>query len=502
MKTYGFKTIFLRLTVCSTLSALLLTGCETAVGYKPGGAALQEADRVVSETGDLDQASQSYLKALNSPVPEVASQAAYSLAEIAKENGRMKEYRYYLEQASKAGHMNASLNLAGLYEKERGKEAEIKTLYEPFTDISAGANIGLMKLAQKERRVEDAIRHARKAEEIMLQQLSSGQDSEGGKALQLARLYSDKGHYFGSSKNPETWYRKAIEKGNVRAAQELAEYWMGSGTRQNPEEDVFVLMLQAAEAGNVQAIKYVASAYETGRGVSKNSTEALAWHKKLPAGSMSASTLINLGHENFVRGQKENMQAAATYFRQAAGKGAMEAMVMLDTMYTNSKPSYMNAYRKNPDSAFSYVRKLEKRYGRGYSAMIQRQYQLAADAGSGRAAYEIAKKLESEPLEQRDPVVIAQWYQTAADKGEPKAMLILARQAKIGQGRSRNEKDAAKWFEKAAEAGNAEGQYEIGLAYANGYGVKRNKDKARYWLEKAREGGYALSAEASKVLSD
>lgn len=501
MKTYGFKTMLLRLTVFSTLSALLLTGCETAVGYKPGGAALQEADRVVSETGDLDQASQSYLKALSSPVPEVAAQAAYSLAEIAKENGRMKEYRYYLEEASKTGHMNASLNLADLLEKEKGKDAELKALYEPFTDLSAGANIGLMKLAQKEHREADAARYALKAEEIMMQQMASGQDADGGKALQLARLYSNS-TYFGSGKDPEVWYRKSIAKGNARAAQELGEYWMQSGTRQNPEQDVFALMIQAANAGNVQAIKYVASAYETGRGVTKDTNEALAWHKKLPAGSISASALIDIAHQNFASGKKENMQAAAEYFREAAGKGAMEAMIMLDTMYTNSRPVYMNAYRQKPDSAFSYVRKLEKRYGRGYSAMIQRQYQLAADAGSGRAAYGIAKKLESAPLEQRDPAVIAQWYQKAADMGEPKAMLILARQAKIGQGRSRSEKDAAKWFEKAAEAGNAEGQYEIGLAYANGYGVKRNKDKARYWLEKAREGGYALSAEASKVLND
>jgi TPR repeat protein len=481
-----------KLTLSLLLLILPLTACQV---YKDGGAQLVQGDQIIAQNNNLDAAAIAYQKALKSTYPEIRAQAAYNLALIAREKGQTVQYRNYLEQASADGNIDARLKLAQILMETKRDDEKARQYLLPIKDLSAGANVNLMQLYKSHGHHQTAAKYARQAERILLSQLSSAPDIDGNKALQLARLYAENRQYFTLPKNPEPWFRKSIASGNERAATELATYWATYKTRANTDADVFALMIQAANAGNMDAVKHVASAYETGKGVARDPVKAAFWNSKIPASSKksssSSSFSLTAAYANIAGG---SLNAAIPSLKEAAAKGSLEAMVLLDTLSPDTRPSH--DYSKHaPEAIHAAVRKLERKFGNKYPDMAERQYILAANAGSGGAAYKIAQKLEKS-----DPAKVAEWYKKAAEKGEPKAMLILARQAKIGQGRSRSEEEAARWFEKAAEAGNAEAQYEIGMAYANGSGVKKNKEKAYQWLEKSSASGYTLASEAVKAL--
>lgn len=265
-------------------AALFLTACETPVFYRSGGLALLEGDRIMTESGDCNAAAAHYEEAAKSPSPEIAGQAAYNLAIIAREKGEGESRQRYLEQAASAGLPDAQLELAELYEKSGMPNEKVKNLYLPLVGWSASANLNLLDLAIKENNQVEAAKYANQAERLILAQIAGG-DSDGGKSLLLARLYSRHGALLGEKRDAEAFYRQAIAKGNAKAAYELAKFWLAENERPSVREDAFFLMLQAAKAGNISAMKYIASAYETGEGIKADKQQALYWQEKLPATS-------------------------------------------------------------------------------------------------------------------------------------------------------------------------------------------------------------------------
>ena len=231
------------------LLSMALTACETPLFTKAGGEHLKAGDQIVLSNGDLNQASAAYKQALDSTYPEIKGQAAYNLAMIAREQGRNEAP--YLEQSAAAGNMSAKLDLAEIYKRQNPPRlGDVERLSLELSATSATANITLLETARND---QDAARYATQAESILLDQVSMD-DVEGKKSLMLARLYTLHGNLFNSPRDPEPHFRNAIRKGNVKAAQELAEYWGQPGAQQHSSEDIFALMVQAAEAGNDNAI--------------------------------------------------------------------------------------------------------------------------------------------------------------------------------------------------------------------------------------------------------
>lgn len=474
--------------------ALTLSACETPLAYKPGAQSLQKADGIILANGDMELAKAEYLRAIESPYPEVSGEAAFNLANISKQQNNNQSYRAYLERAALAGHAPAQVDLAELYRVTDGSaaDAKIEALYKSVIDQSASANMAMIAIAQKRGDEPGAARYAANAEKILMNQMAASGDSNGGKALMLARLYSENPQYFLNKPDPEEYYRVSIAKGNARGAQQLAEYWLKNRSRKNPEADAFALMLQSAEAGNDNAIKYVAQAYENGIGVPRNETKAIEWYEKIQ-GDMGGGARLRVAYAALGKSPDKAMEQ----FRAAAAAGSIESMMMIDSI-KGEKISYADTYKKTPpDILFSIARKHEKKFAKTHPEMIDRQYRIAADYGSGKAAFRVARDIESAGGSSSE---IAKWYEKAANAGESKAMLLMARQARIGQGQARDEKKAFEWFEKAAKAGNAEGQYETGLAYARGIGVEKDSKQAEMWLKKAQKGGYVLAPDVLRTL--
>ncbi len=476
------------------LPLILLAGCEAPVMYKQGGQALRRGDEIMMTQGNPVEAKNAYTEALTSSSPTVKGDAAYTLATLAKAEGNMPAYNNYLLQAATAGNVQAQLQLAEIRLTTEGPEAleKMGAISASLLEVSSNANLTMMKAAQMKNDQVAASQYAQRAEKILVGQIYTGGDAGGGKALMLARLYADNPSYFTPPRDAEKFYRDAIAKGNVRAAQELGMLWLRTRARKDPEGDVFALMMQAAEAGNPAAIKYIANAYQNGVGVAKDENRALAWYEKVPGG-MADGAKQRVAQSYM----KTDRKKALELFRQAAAGGSVPAMMMVDSM-SGEDSVYKKQYAQQvPQTLFSIAKKHEKLYGEGNADMIKKQYQLAADAGSGKAAVRIANDLEAADASEAE---IAKWYQKAAKNGEPKAMLMLARQAKIGQSMKRSDEEAFSWYKKAADAGDPEGQYETGLAYARGQGTAKDLDKARFWLKKAQAGGYVLALDVLKTI--
>lgn len=476
-----------------TLITLLTSGCETALTYKPGADALQQGDQSLL-AGNQDAAATAYLKAMNSSYADVKGQAAYNLAQIEKAKGNQDGYKYYLKTGSSVGHIPSKLQLATLYNQDGTVSTqELTALYQSLASDSALANINLLRMSNDAGDKINASRYAKSAETILRSQMADSGDATGDKAVMLAKLYTEFASYFPNSSDVEGLYRDAIAKGNAKAAESLAKYWLQTGKRQaNTQSDVFALMIQAAEAGNPSAIKYVASAYEKGAGVPQDMDKAIYWYGKSPDG-LKTGTSINIAHNTMA----QNPKAALPFFQKAAAQGSLESMLMVDAIRGSEKPSYGSTYEKqDKELLYKTVKKLDKKYGQKHPKLTQNLYMIAANAGSGDAALQISKDIEAGQFNGSSQ----EWLEKAANLGSGKAMLTLARRLKIGENGAPDEKGAFAWFKKAAEMGHAEAQYETGMAYARGTGVEKNEAEAKYWLGKAQASGYNVTLDVLNAI--
>lgn len=502
MKNMNFPSLHKRLsgfrvTGLLTLS-LVLAACQAPVFVKPGGEALKAGDAVILNNGPLADAEAAYREALTSPYPEIRGAAAYNLSLLAQKRGNTLDAHKFLEQAVQDGHMQAKLALADLYKRQGSSHAlEVDTLSRSLADTSAAANINLLEAAHLKRNAAEAKNYAVQAETLIKDQMARNGDIDGSKALMLARLYTQHGKYFDSPRDADPLYRSAIAKGNVKAAEELAEVWLADEPKKHSYEDIFSLMVQAAKAGNNNAIKYVASAYEEGLGVAKDPAKAMEWYEKVQGG-MKLGSIMRLAHASIAKDPAK----AIVYFKEAAAKGSLEAHMMLTGLQKqDAAPELKKAAGNNPDSLFSVAKDMDKLYGETHPEMVNHLYLIAAECGSGKAALRTAQNFEKNSGNSQNSEVYT-WYKKAAELGSGKAMLRLARIARVGgQNGVPNEADTFLWFEKAAKADEAEGQYETGLAYARGTGTEKNMDKAKYWLEKAQAGGYILAIDVLKTIN-
>lgn len=116
-----------------------------------------------------------------------------------------------------------------------------------------------------------------------------------------------------------------------------------AATLSGPKDDKEVLrwllcwLLLAAEQGNPQAQRLVASAYEDGTGVPQSFTEAAKWFMKAAIqGDAAAQTQLGLYYANG-RGVPQDFQESAKWSRKAAEQGVALAQSNLGVLYAQGK---------------------------------------------------------------------------------------------------------------------------------------------------------------------
>jgi TPR repeat protein len=208
----------------------------------------------------------------------------------------------------------------------------------------------------------------------------------------------------------------------------------------SPQSTELRNLLARANKGDAWAQNRLGFFYQNGRGVARNSAQALEWYRKAAAqGNTSAQN--NLG-TMYARGQgvKADHYLAVSWFRKAAAKG--------------------NAPAQN-NLGFSYER------GRG----VRQNFNTAIE-----------------------------WYRKAASQGYVVAYYNLGILHRDGIGMQKNYGQAISWFRKAADKGYSNAQYALGYMYEAGMGVRRNITTARIWYRKAAAQGHPRAQQALKTL--
>lgn len=226
---------------------------------------------------------------------------------------------------------------------------------------------------------------------------------------------------------------------------------------------------RAAEQGNASAQHYLGKAYEDGKGVAKNYSNAVNWYRKA-AKQGNAAAQDGLGYlYDFGYGVPLDHVIAAKWYRKAAEQGNVAAMYNLADDYANG-----TGVPKNFSQSFKWYRKAARRGDADSEAALASMY---AD-GIGTP---------------RDYSKAVKWMHKAAKQGNATGQAYLALAYAYGMGVPKDYFKAVKWARKSAEQGNAYGEYELGAAYANGQGVPKDYAEALEWYRKSAAKGNAAA---------
>jgi len=303
------------------------------------------------------------------------------------------------------------------------------------------------------------------------------------------------------------WYKKAAEQGDVSAMHNLGYCYY----HQAVQEDVANLTTkyyQAAFACFKKLAEYededddffsfngkymVAHFYQDGKGVEKDSAEALRWYEKVIAqkgvdwlavdarkqinsirkeaeipgllkktetGDAAAQCELGACYENG-EGVEEDVEKAVGLYTKAAAQGHAQAQCNLGLCYEEGK-------------------------GIGKDiAMAVALYKKAAGQGNAQAqcnlgfCYDIGQGVD------KDVATAAGLYQKAAEQGVALAQYYLGVCYAKGEGVVQDTAKAAEWYRKAAEQGDEQAQLDLAACYENGEGVPQNISEAIKWYQKA-----------------
>lgn len=227
----------------------------------------------------------------------------------------------------------------------------------------------------------------------------------------------------------------------------------------------FPLFLEAARAGNEEAMSYVGVAYLRGEGVAANADSARVWLE--PAKDSRDPRGMNGLGEAYQRGfgAQQRNHLAVHWYREAAEKEFPEALRNLGNMYRDGlsvEPSGASALEHYVRAARAGLVDAMADAG----AMYERGLAVPADAEAARC-----------------------WYDAAARAGSPRGMVERGRMHEDG----REYEQAREWYEKAAAKGNADAMNNLGRLYQNGLGVDADVAQARRWYQLAVDAGSAVA---------
>lgn len=230
------------------------------------------------------------------------------------------------------------------------------------------------------------------------------------------------------------------------------------------------LFQRAAEAGNAEAMGFVADMHLNGQGTARNPTRALEWlneSKKTrdPRGMNALGAAYERGE-----GVDRSNRWALHWYRESAEKAYAPALINIAEMY-------------------------EKGLGRPVNhSQALACYRKAMEAGSVDAMVDVARYQQQGVAGDPDPKEALRLYRAAADRGSARGMVEIGLMYQDGSGATRDYAEARSWFEKGAAAGSAEAMNNLGVLYKNGWGVRKDQVEADRWFRRAVQAGSAVAA--------
>jgi len=393
----------------------------------------------------------------------------------------LTEYKKWIQKAAENGSVNAMRDLGVLY-SNAGNRAESMKWYRMAADkgnVNAMESLGIHSWWNwnehgMEKDIKDAVKWYRTA-------------ADKGNADAMLSLGSCYYHGIGVKKDLNeavNWYRKAVDGGNSDAQKTL-----DSLTKEMSDIKQY---REAADKGDVEAMRSLGVCCHGGYGTEKDDAEALEWFEKAAdGGDQLARKYCELLTEEMNREKKEadRRMELAKWFLETVENGDAEAIFAFggDQGASDAKEYLAEEVKWFEDAVNKESAKLKDpecvRYFDFLS--ITKEYWEAAEKGDAEAVFKLASGYEN-----ARKGYWVEWYRKTAEKGNTKAMMRLAEFYLNGMDVERNEEAAAKWFLKAAESGDADAMCALAYDYyAQRFGVKLDPKEAVKWYRKAIEKG-------------
>lgn len=266
------------------------------------------------------------------------------------------------------------------------------------------------------------------------------------------------------------------KKGDAVAMNEVGTwYYEGKHVKQDYKE-AYDWWSKSALQQNTRAIANLGMCYQFGRGVEKDSVDAIRlYEKSIKDGNMALfqqreknanknafdAMLIGNCYENGV-GVTKDFAKASKYYGFAASKGSVDGMRQAGICCLNSKQN----------------------------AEALKYFEKGAAKGDVTSEFWAGKMLLGNmnvPEDKNQGVV---YVLKAAEAGMPAAENLMGELYAEGKGVTKNLAQSADWYRKAAQKGHGEAMWKYGNALKNGEGVDQNYDEALFWMAEAVPQGY------------
>ena len=233
---------------------------------------------------------------------------------------------------------------------------------------------------------------------------------------------------------------------------------------------------KASLKSNVRAIANLGICYQLGRGVERDSVDAVRlYEKSIKEGN---STLLNQRTKNTSKsafdamlvgncyengvGVKKDYEKAAGFYAQAALMGSVDGMRQAGLCYLNAKDNV---------KALSYFEKGAAK----------------EDLSSEYWAGKMLLGGMNVPVNKQQAVV---YLLKAAEGGMAAAQVEMGALYAEGNGVTKNLAQAAEWYRKSALLGNSKGMWNYGNILKDGIGATQDYDQALFWMSEAATQGY------------
>ncbi len=212
------------------------------------------------------------------------------------------------------------------------------------------------------------------------------------------------------------------------------------------------------------------------------------------------------GNDSSERGRWARAQAGAWY-RKAAAKGHVKAMVALGKIYDGSDPKFaIEWYRKAISKGDAdAMHGLAEMYldGDGFPAKAPDEavkwYAKAAALGRIGSMTKLAELYAEGDSIGKDATESAKWYRKAAESGDVSSMFNIGSLYEKGEGVSKDYAAAKDWYEKAVAEGSSDAEYALGEMHYTGRGVPKNLKEAARLFGEAKDGNWDALTKLSKM---
>jgi len=291
------------------------------------------------------------------------------------------------------------------------------------------------------------------------------------------------------------WYRKAAQKGHVKAQDRLAMLYY----KKKRYDKARFWLEKRAKAGNSEAQFLYANTYRYGLGAKISNKSAKHWYNKA-AKKDHKQAQYELGrmYRNGI-GMKKNHDKALKWFKKAAKQGHRDAKAVVKKYQKQlAKKDPLTKIKKlannnDIDAQFN----LGMSYWNGKSAKKndKKAYywtKKAAENDHSKAQYNLAMMyLQGTTHIEKDLEKAKLWLIEASDNEHDAADKKLNDLAK--KNREQSQIDAFSHMIGKALLGDTEVQYELGMRYLLGYKITADYQQAYYWLNEAAKSNHPLA---------